>query len=255
MVWLFVVPFIEITIPDMPQLAAALVSGFSIMFLFVTPYTYVISKEEISSIVPILGFSSLFVLILSTIFLGEFLTIVNYAGFALLFLAGLVITVEKVKSSLRVNKTLLIALGGAAGIAVSMILMKFFYLTENFWNGFFWFNVGGFLGTLVILFLPGNLLHLKNNARLLSRKVVALFLLTAGFVFLADLSILYAIKLGPVSLVYVIGSTQMAFVFIIALLLSRYFPSILKERTDRKTLLKKSVAIAIMIVGLVLLNN
>ncbi len=254
-IWLAILPFIQITIPATPQLIAALASGFLIIFLAIFPYIYAISREELSSIVPILNLSPLFILVFSIVFLGEILTTKNYAGFAMLFLAGLIIMLNKVKGSFKLNKTLLVVLGGAVGSAISLILLKFFYLKESFWNGFFWFNLGSIIATFTILLFPTNLANFKQHLLIIDRKVLLIFLTAVGFGLLGDLAFLYAMKLGPVSLVSVIGSTQMAFMFVITLLLSRFFPAILKERTDRKTLLKKSVAIAIMIVGLLLLNS
>ncbi len=254
-IWLAFLPFIEITVPPIPQLIAALASGFIIIFLSIFPYVYALSREELSSIVPILNLSTLFVLVISVIFLGEKLTGKSYAGFSLLFLAGMIITVEKVKGYLRLNKTLLVVLGAAIGSAISLTLLKFFFLTESYWNGFFWFNFGSIIATAVILFFPNSVKNLKKHSNMIKGKVALIFLIAVIFGLLGDLSLLYAMKLGPISLVSVIGSTQMAFMFVIALLFSRFLPSVLKERTDRKTLLKKSIAIAIMIVGVVLLNN
>ena len=61
-------------------------------------------------------------------------------------------------------------------------------------------------------------------------------------------------RAGPVSLVAVVGSTQIAILFVMTLLLSGFFPRVLKERTDRKALITKAVAIALMVAGLLLLR-
>ena len=189
-----------------------------------------------------------------SVFLGEVLRPVNYAGFAVMFLAGLVMTVEKVRNRLRLSRPLLLMTAASVFLAISVTLMKFFYNSEGFWNGFFWFNVGGFSSTLLIALLPGNLKRAASDVKLLNRKVALLFLATTLATLFGDLSYLFAIKSGPVSLVAVVGSTQIAILFVMTLLLSGFFPRVLKERTDRKALITKAVAIALMVAGLLLLR-
>jgi len=204
---------------------------------------------------PLFQFYALFILVLSIIFLGETLSTIRYTGFAVMFSAGMLMTVEKVKGRFTLNKTLLLVMGASAIIAVSMVLLKFFYLTESFWNGFFWFNIGGFLGTLSFLLIPGTASNLKSDIHQLNLKILALVLLTTIITLFGDMGLLFAIKSGPVSLVSVVGSTQIAMLFVMTLLLSKYFPKILKEKTDRKTLLTKTFAIGLMIIGLILISG
>lgn len=254
LLWLTIVPFINVSIPPPPQLAAVLASGFIIIYTFL-PYFYAISREDVSKVMPLFQFYALFILVSSIIFLGEILSTIRYAGFAVMFSAGMLMTVEKVKGRFTLNKTLLLVMGASAIMAASMILLKFFYLTESFWNGFFWFNIGGFLGTLSFLLIPGTASNLKSDIHQLNLKILALVLLTTIITLFGDMSLLFAIKSGPISLVSVVGSTQIAILFVMTLLLSKYFPKILKEKTDRKTLLTKTFAIGLMIIGLILVSG
>ena len=70
---------------------------------------------------------------------------------------------------------------------------------------------------------------------------------------LGVLAVIYAIKLAPVSLVTVIGGLQAAFVFALAIMLSFKFPKILKEELNKKIIIQKSIAIILMIMGLMFL--
>jgi hypothetical protein len=70
--------------------------------------------------------------------------------------------------------------------------------------------------------------------------VVALFIFTI------------AVSLGPVTLVNSLGALQPLFVLAIAVVFSNFFPHILKEEVDRHTIALKLVAIALMIIGTVL---
>lgn len=252
-IWLAIVPFIDVTVPELPKLAAALVAGF-IAVLVALPYYYSLSVEEVSKVMPIWQFSSLFVLVMSALFLGEKLLIRHYYGFAAIFGGGLLLGLTKTVKGFRLNKAVLVVSAASIAWAVHLVLVKFFYASENFWNGFFWIYVGSFFGAAFLALLPGNFGHLKKQVSVLTKKGVALLLAATGLTFLAELSFLFAIKKGPVALVSVVGGTQLMFLFVMTVIISKYFPNILKERIDRKALLTKSAAICLMVLGLYLVR-
>lgn len=253
LIWLAVIPFIHISVPEFPKLAAALIAGF-IVVIASLPYFYALSVEEASKVMPIWQFSSIFVLVFSAIFLGEKLASRHYYGFALMFFGGLLLSVSKAVRGFEVNKTLLLILATSAVSSVYLVLVKFFYATESFWNGFFWLSLGNFIGAVFLLALPKNFKYVKRQLAALTKGAVLLLIATTLMTFLADISLLFAVKAGPVSLVSVIGVTQIMFLFLMTVFLSKYFPKVLKERIDRKALLTKLAAIALLIVGLYLVR-
>ena len=64
----------------------------------------------------------------------------------------------------------------------------------------------------------------------------------------------WAMEQGPVSLVSTIGTTRAFFVFIYALALSRYLPSVLSETLGRRTSMVKLAAIALVVGGVAMIN-
>ena len=252
--WLLVVPFIDVSIPSAPRLIAAVLAGFISLFVGL-PYFYALSNEEVSRVMPMWQFSSVFVLLFSVIFLGEALAANDYYGFALLFMAGMLLSFEGFGRGFRLNRTLLMVACASVLWAVVITLKKFFYMDGDFWNGFFWFGIGSFLGALFLMAFPGNFRHLKGSLRLLTRKGFSFLAASTLIAFFAQLSLLAAIRNGPASLVSVIGGTQMVFVFLMTVALSRFFPRILKERIDGKTLLTKAAAIALMIAGIAFISR
>jgi len=65
----------------------------------------------------------------------------------------------------------------------------------------------------------------------------------------------YAILNGPASLVSALAtSVQPIFIFILTLFTSIYLPSIIKEGIDKKAILTKLAAIALIIIGIVFIN-
>src|SRR3989338_9537760 len=57
-IWVAIVPFIDVTVPELPKLIAALAAGF-IAVLVALPYYYSLSVEEVSKVMPIWQFASL----------------------------------------------------------------------------------------------------------------------------------------------------------------------------------------------------
>ena len=88
----------------------------------------------------------------------------------------------------------------------------------------------------------------------LSIKIVAAIILVNILSKLGMLFNIKAISLGPVALVNSLEGSQMIMVFLITILLTIFAPKIIKEEIDRKNILLKLSAIAIMVVGVVILS-
>ena len=183
-IWLALVPFIGVRVPETPRLIAALAAGF-ISVIVSVPYFYSLNVEEVSKIMPVWQFSSLFVLAMSAVFLGEKLLARHYYGFAAMFLGGLLLAFNKTVKGFRLNRAVLVVSAASIAWAVHLVLVKFFYATESFWNGFFWIYAGSFIGTAVLLVLPKNFGNVKKQASMLTKKGMALLLAATGLTFLA----------------------------------------------------------------------
>jgi drug/metabolite transporter (DMT)-like permease len=59
----------------------------------------------------------------------------------------------------------------------------------------------------------------------------------------------YAASLGPITLVSTIGIISPLFTLVFATLLSKYFPEVLEEEIDRKTLALKLFAVLLIFIG------
>ena len=63
-----------------------------------------------------------------------------------------------------------------------------------------------------------------------------------------------ALQRGPVSLVGVLESFEIVFVLILTIIISAFFPKILKEDIDKKTIIIKMISIIAMLAGLYLVS-
>lgn len=75
-----------------------------------------------------------------------------------------------------------------------------------------------------------------------------------GIVCIGILMSFFAVEKGPVLLASAITNIRPAFVFLIAIVLSRFFPGVVNERISKGTTILKFSAIAIIIGGVTLLT-
>ena len=64
----------------------------------------------------------------------------------------------------------------------------------------------------------------------------------------------YAVSIGPLSLVHALNGTQFAFVFILSLGLSFFFPKIYGEKLAFNDWVQKALALGLIILGIWLLS-
>ena len=217
-----------------------------VYFLSAWVYYYVISKKEISTVVPVFFSSNIFVLLLAFIFLGERLTAIRYLGVFTVILGSLILSVKNIKHHLRIDLIMVLAFLGAFFTAIRNILLK--YATEvSLWTVYFWVGLG--IGSVAIIFLIIHHPHIRRKAKF---GIGHLSLATVISCF-ALLFYVYALSLGKVSLVTGFMGIQPLIVFLMAFFLSKFYPKIIHERLSKKELVKKLVSIGIIIVGVILL--
>jgi hypothetical protein len=85
-------------------------------------------------------------------------------------------------------------------------------------------------------------------------KALGLAVLNESIVIVGFVLSFWSMQQGPVSLVSTILGTRPAFVFIFALALSFFFPSVLNERFSRGVIITRVVSIGLVIGGVTLLT-
>ncbi len=215
-------------------------------------YMKAISVEEASRVVPLWMVSPFFVLVMARIFLHEQLLPIHYAGFLAVIAGSLMIMTTRVKGLLRLRPAFYIMMLSNFAFSFSEIIIKYSSSFSEFLPLVFWLFAGSSLASVPVLLFK----HHKRHELFYRKKGLPRLLLAEIVLFVAVISIYYyAISIGPVSLVSTLGSTDGVFVFIYAIFLTRFVPVVIKEAVDRKTLLTKVVAIAIIIAGVFLING
>lgn len=238
--------------PGLSNIIIAILSGIIAMvgyYLFI----YVLHKEDISRVITLYGISPLFVLLLATIFLKEILLPKDYIAFFLIILGALLISAKNEEGRLRVSKGVLLIVLSSFVWAVHNILLKIASST-NFSTMMILRQVGILIFVLLALALSKNAwVKTKQTIKEFGFKRGALAY-TAESLGMAGMVFSYlAIQMASVSLVTLVEGIQPLFIIFIAVVMSIFFPKIIKETIDKKTVGLKVISALLMLSGLYLI--
>ena len=253
---LLLIPFGLLQNPGIAVLGLALAAG-AVRVWATYLYFSALRKCEVSRVTTAIGatqpiFSFLLALALSG---GQAsLDYWELAAFTLLFIGSVVIVSEK---SFLTFTTARLSLAASFLFSLSFILSKLVYNQQPFLSGFVLMGFGSFLFSLSFLLFADvrkTLLGLLSpKARDKSSRSAALFLLNQFLGASAFILQNYAIFLAPLAFVAVINAlagVQYAFLFVLTIIISTYFPRIIKEKITPAIVGQKLIAIAFILAGL-----
>jgi len=229
------------------KLLLILTGGITISWIIL--YLYTLETEDVSSVVPWFLTIPVFGYILGFIFLGETLTLHQWAGSIIILIGMTIILIdfgeEKTKFKWEPFINMMIA---CFMIAISGVIFKYVTIEGNFWVSSFWEYVGlGTLGIIIYFLVPKyrHQFHLMNKHG--GYKIFFLNTLSEITTIAGNLLTNFALLLAPITMVYLVGSFQPAIVLILTLIATKFFPHITQEN------LPKIIAIIVMIIGSVFL--
>lgn len=238
-----------------PQTGIVVLSGvlFPVALSF---YFKALSIDEAGRVVPLFQLTPLTVLLLSWLLLGDVLTSASYAGFALIFIGGLAISLRRGSSGLTVGRAFWLMLACTAIYGTAQVLVKVGASDFDVLDTVKWNTVGFALASVLFLLVPQTRRRFLEDFRGLSpagwRYVVANQLVLSN---LARFLFLTAIWAGPVSLVAVISGFEALFVLLYAGVLALVRPGFLDEQLNRSAVGVKLGALVIMVAGVGILDE
>ena len=250
------VPFVGFSLIPLRPLLLSLAGGaFFIMAIRV--YYKALQEKEVVRAASVTGaLIPLFTFVLSMIFLGELLETNELLAFAFLaggsFLIAFELRGNKFVFDAPIKRTL-----AALLLAAFFVSMRAVYLEVSFWDGFLWARVGGLAAALFILFgFAASKQKIKDFFRGRDhRSVGRLFFVSKGASALAFLIFNYAILLETPTLVNAFNGLQYGFIFLLAILLAKFLPRVIKEESiaEKKVWLLKFGALGLIVVGFTIL--
>ena len=241
-------PFGVVLTPTVTVLWLSSVAGisyaFSLLFLYKS-----LKLSDASNVAPALGaVSAVATFGFSFVFLGESLTGNFLYGFILLVIGTFIMSYFH----LTKKATLFLIVAGIL-FGFSTVFLKELFNQTAFWNGFFWSRLANVLGVAILFLWPSNAEAILENIKTSSvgtKTAVVANKIIAGFAFLL---ILYAIKLGNISIINALTGVQFAFLLLLAILFTKKFPRYFYENVHHHAILRKLVATVFIIMGLALL--
>lgn len=215
-------------------------------------YLLVLEKEETSSVIPLFQIIPFFSFLLGYFILGEVLTASQvFAGMGII-IGGILISLDfKAEEGVRLKKRVLIlALVSSLAFSGFDVLFKSGAAGIDFATALFWQHIG-IAGVGVVLFLAFKK-YREALLRCFSRRSLGFFgvnLANEGLYFAGIAFFSYALLLAPIALVASVTVYQPVFVFLLAIPLSVFAPKLIQEDLSHGHLLRKGIAIAIILLA------
>ncbi len=234
------------------QIGVLLLAGFFVEIALI-PYFKALSLEDASRISPLFQSMPVIVLLLSYFFLRETLTHRQLLGFLLILSGSFIVSMKKTDAGIfKIRKAVWWVLLASLLWALPAVMFKFVVVNQNFWDALACEFFGVALGATFLFFLNSKrviaqLRDIKKGTWVILNFNEIIYIVGRGSNF-------YAITLGLVSLVAVLGGTIPLFVFLFGLFLSLLFPQIIKEDITRASIVTKIAAIIFVACGLWFIN-
>lgn len=200
------------------------------------------------------GVTPVLVLTLSYLFLGEALGWLQLVAFSLLVIGGFLISLEKGQSGFHeAMKGLKYIIATIILSAVYFVMLKHLFNYQDFITGFVWSRMGLVAGSLIVLFYPAWRYEIRRS---FSEASAGLSSLIAGAKIMAGFGSLFvslAVARGSASLVNALQGAQFAFLFLLTLWLSKFWPAVCNEKLSGAIIAQKFAAIGLICIGLALI--
>jgi drug/metabolite transporter (DMT)-like permease len=222
-------------------------------------------KSEISHVGPLVGAAvPLFVLLFSSLFLSEILTIRQLVACGFLIAGSLIVSFEKSKQHSGWHWGMVWGILAGVLFAVSHVSAKYIYGHYDFYSGFVWTRAATGLLGLLLLFHPTVYRSLFKNSvleeqenKVFSAKTkkdnIILVVINKVLGSVAVVIVQYAVAIGSVSLVNALNGLEYAFLIIFVLVLSKFWPKKFNEDYTGLEIVLESLAVVVIGVGLILL--
>lgn len=231
-----------------------LLAGMLWTVVFV-PYLRALEFEETSRVALFLESIPIFTLILGYLVLDESLSVQQVLAFVLILLGGGLAAIKSSKNKWHFSRAFWLIMFACFFWATSDVLFKLFsYDFSSFISAFTMFLAGSFLtGVLALIFAPIRRRIFAFEIRSIPLRgwlleCASLLVGVAG-----SCSFAYALTIGKIALTSVLIQTQPFFVFILTLVLGKFWHTIDKEDTSKMALVFKGLSLLVISGGLLCL--
>lgn len=235
--------------------ALVMLASGSLFILALFPYMFALQHEDASTVTPTFQTIPLFGFALAAAFLGEQLTVWQIIGGLTIIAAAISFVREPGSSRIRMRPLLQMLLASLI-LAITNFLFKLIAIESNFWVTGFWQYVGyAAAGVAILLAVPPYRREFAVALRVNSAAILGLNaaneIINAGGVLLMATATLMA----PLALVQLANGFNPVFTFTFGIIITLLWPKLGREDISRATLLRKVGSLAVLLVGVYLINR
>jgi len=260
LIGILIIPFIAIFVPGIWQAGflnsiILIISGILYM-LALFPYLYALRDEDVSGITAIFQTIPIFSYILGFIFLQEVLNSQQIIAALLIIFGAIGISLDLNAKKFKIKiKPFLLMLLSSFLLAGGYFLFKFVTIIDNYWVSNFWLYLGILVPAMLMLLFSKT--YRQDFFKLVQKHkivLISLNLVNEILDVIGKMTMTFAVLLAPLSLALVVNGFQPLLALGYGIILTIFFPKIIKEDISKKIILQKIIFIIIMIIGGYLLN-
>lgn len=237
-------------------LGSGVTFGLSLWTMFLA-----MKHGEASHMGPFIGaFITIFSFVLGAILLGESLTVLQRVGVGVLILASFLLSNEKTRKGSGFHIGFFWAIVSGFLFGLSHVLAKHIYDIYPFLTGLIWTKGTTGIFGLMLLLAPSVRKALVPKRKAKSKrerekqetrrfKAIALVVSNKVLSVVSNLLIQYAIAIGSVTLVNAMGGLQYAFLFVMVVVMSKWFRKYFQEYFTKKELQTQTIAVLLIVIG------
>lgn len=214
---------------------------------------YLMKKEEVSVVIPVANTYPIFVALIAMPTLNETMNSLQWVAIVIVVF-GVLLTSVRLNTGTQITwlgKPLILLAVSSILWAVSDVMTKYALDYMSTWNMYWISHLILPLAFFSISFRPSVFREIMNYQK--RNSSVIMVALNETMAVTALILFYLSMQNGPVSLVSAIYSSRTLFVFLYAVVISRFSHLLLEERTSRGALLLRFVAISLIVVGIVII--
>lgn len=205
-------------------------------------YILALSKMDVSVVSPLFNLRTVFTVILGALFLGEILTPYQYFLIAVIFIFGILVSLDE-KFSLKsfFQKPVALAMGLMLGLSLSSIYIRKSIAASDYWTATLWIQI-----LMQVFLLPTAAFFMKDLRKLTKKQISATGIL--GVISTAGVLFSNRAYRDNVSVSTVIIS--LPFSMVLAFLFSIFAPKLLEKHTLKIYTIRFAAAAVMFIAAL-----
>src|SRR3989344_629700 len=216
-------------------------------------YFKALSDEATSKIIILFQMGPVLMLISSYLFLRDFITLSQFLGFILIMVAVIGVSVERVNMTFKLSSVFFLILANQVFWTAAGILFKFVVESNSFVKVVAYESWGIALGGFALFTLFASIRKSFIGTLFTIKKYAfGIIFFNEGIFLTARLLSFYAISLGPIALVSVLGSASVFFAILLGWILTLFWPKVFNEDVSKQGLFKKVALSILAFLGIIL---